>query len=231
MLVAFALPDRPETTEASGRLKPAPTTTSPVAARNSRVGAGNSGVGSGNSLVGAGFSRPMRGWWPTGAATWNEENGEIVAAAKGGSSYLRTTATYANVEVTGEWWADAGVNGGILVRCPSGDTPALGQRTCYELNIADAHETYPTGSIVEVASAPPLQTAGRWNRFELHVDGSHLVARVNGRVTVDARDDKLIGPGAVALQVGGTGTIRFRNVRIRSLTVEKRPMGSDPDRT
>jgi quinoprotein glucose dehydrogenase len=155
------------------------------------------------------------GWWPTGAAVWKEQNGEVSATAKGGPSYLRSVETYANVEVTGEWFADPGVNSGILLRCPAGDTPAVSQRTCYELNISDAHETYPTGSIVEVAAAPRMTTAGRWNRFEFRVNGSHLVAAINGKVTVDAHDDKLLGPGTVALQSAGTGTIKFRNVRIR----------------
>jgi outer membrane protein assembly factor BamB len=162
----------------------------------------------------------LSGWAPGGAA-WKEEKGEISATAKGGPTYLRSTATYANVEVTGEFFADADVNSGIFVRCPASDTPAISQRTCYELNISDSHATYPTGSIVEVAAAPHMATAGRWNSFEFHVDGSHLVARVNGKVTVDARDDKLQGPGTVALQSSGTGTIRFRNVRIRALGDKK----------
>ena len=191
MLVAFALPDRPQTTAS-------------VQAASS-------------STMSVGLSRPIRGWWPTGAAAWSEEHGEIVATAKGGPSYLRTSATYTNVDVTLEWLAEPGVNSGLFVRCPSGDTPPVNQRTCYEFNIIDTHETYPTGSVVEVAAAPRMQTAGRWNTMEVHVDGSHLVAKVNGRVTVDTRDDKLSGPGTIALQSWGTGTIRFRNVRIRSL--------------
>jgi quinoprotein glucose dehydrogenase len=163
----------------------------------------------------------IAGWTPTGAASWREENGEISATAKGGSSYLRSIVTYANVEVTGEFFAEPAVNGGIFVRCPAADTPAISQRTCYELNISDTHTTYPTGSIVEVAAAQRTTTAGQWNSFEFHVDGSHLVARVNGKVTVDTRDDKLQGPGTVALQSSGTGTIKFRNVRIRSLGDKK----------
>ena len=190
MLVAFALADKPETTDVAARLTPAPTT---------------AGVG------------PGTGWTTTGAASWHEENGGIFATAKGGASYLRSLATYANVEVTGEFFADAGVNSGIFVRCPVGDTPAISQRTCYEMNIADTHATYPTGSIVEVAAAPRVTTAGQWTSFEFHVDGSHLVARVNGKVTVDAHDDKLQGPGTIALQSSGSGTIKFRNLRIRAI--------------
>jgi hypothetical protein len=126
-----------------------------------------------------------------------------------------------NLEVTGEFFAEPGVNSGVFVRCPAGDTPSISQRTCYEFNISDAHPTYPTGSVVEVAAASRVATDGRWNTFAFHVDGSHLVARVNGKVTVDTHDDKLHGPGTVALQSWGTGTIKFRNLRIRSLGDKK----------
>ena len=159
----------------------------------------------------------LRGWSPIGGAQWREENGEIVGVAASGLNYLRSTATYLNVEVTAEWQADPTVNSGIFVRCPAGDTPPITQRTCYEFNIADRHETYPTGSVVEVASAPRIATAGRWNTYEIRVNGSHLVAKINGVVTVDAYDEKLAAPGSIALQATGTGTIRFRNLRVRPL--------------
>jgi quinoprotein glucose dehydrogenase len=209
MLVAFALADRPQTrsVEETGRLKPASTTDLQADTRPGRT----------TALVGADFSRPGTGWVPIGAAAWRIEDGEIVATARGSASYLRSIATYENVEVTGEFLAEPGVNSGIFVRCPTGDTPAISQRTCYELNISDTHDIYPTGSVVEIAAAPRMATAGRWTRFEFRVDGSHLVAVVNGHVTVDAHDGKLHAPGTIALQSSGTGTIRFRNVRIRSL--------------
>ncbi len=163
----------------------------------------------------------LAGWSSGGGATWTEANGEISATAKGGPSYLRSVAAYANVEVTGEFFAEPGVNSGIFVRCPVADTPAISQRTCYELNISDAHVTYPTGSVVEVAAAPRIATAGQWNSFEFQVNGSHLIARVNGKVTVDTHDDKLQGPGTIALQSSGTGTVKFRHVRIRALGNKK----------
>jgi quinoprotein glucose dehydrogenase len=158
-----------------------------------------------------------RGWWPNGAAEWKHENGEIVASAKGGPSYLRSTDTWLNLELKAEWQADAGVNSGILVRCPVGDTPPISQRSCYEFNIGDSPETHPTGSVLDVASAPRMQAAGRWNTIEITVNGSHLVSKVNGKVVVDAYDDKLTAPGTIALQSSGTGTVRFRNLTIRAV--------------
>ena len=159
----------------------------------------------------------LRGWSPSGGATWTEENGEIVGVTKGGFSYLRASELLENVEVKLEWMADATVNGGVLVRCPIGDTPPITQRSCYEFNIQDSHETHPTGSVMEVAAAPKIDTAGKWNTLEIVANGAHLLSKVNGKAVVDAYDDKLTAPGLVALQAAGAGTIRFRNVSIRAL--------------
>jgi outer membrane protein assembly factor BamB len=159
----------------------------------------------------------VRGWVPTGGAKWADEGGEIVAASKSGVSYLQSTERFQNVEIRLEWFADAGVNSGVLVRCPLGDTPPISQRSCYEFNIQDGHETHPTGSVIDVTAAPKIDTAGRWNTLEVVVNGAHLVSKVNGVVAVDAYDDKLTGTGTIALQAGGTGTVRFRNLRIRRI--------------
>jgi quinoprotein glucose dehydrogenase len=159
----------------------------------------------------------LRGWAPSGGAKWTEESGELVGVTKGGFSYLRSTEAHENVEIKVEWLADASVNSGILVRCPMGDTPPITQRSCYEFNIHDAHETHPTGSVMEVAAADKLDTAGRWNTLEVVANGAHLMSRINGKVVVDTYDDRLNAPGTIALQAAGTGTIRFRNFSIRSI--------------
>jgi quinoprotein glucose dehydrogenase len=164
----------------------------------------------------------LRGWWPTGGATWTRANDEVVSTAKGGPSYLRTADTYLNFELKAEWWAEPEANSGVLVRCPVGDTPTLGPRSCYEFNIFDSHEAYPTGSVMEVASAPRVQTAGKWNTLEILVNGSHLVSKVNGKVMVDTHDDKLTAPGTIALQSSGTGTVKFRNIRIQPIGASKK---------
>jgi quinoprotein glucose dehydrogenase len=164
----------------------------------------------------------LRGWAPLGGATWRAENDEIVGVSKGGFSYLRSTETYENVQIKVEWLADSGVNSGVLVRCPTGDTPPITQRTCYEFNLHDAHETYPTGSVMDVAAAPKLETTGRWNTLEILANGAHFVSKVNGAVVVDAYDSRLAAPGTIALQAGGAGTIRFRNLAVTPVGVSPR---------
>jgi hypothetical protein len=70
---------------------------------------------------------------------------------------------------------------------------------------------------MEVAAADKLDTAGRWNTLEVVANGAHLMSKINGNVVVDTYDDRLNAPGTIALQAAGTGTIRFRNLSIRSI--------------
>ena len=92
---------------------------------------------------------------------------------------------------------------------------------CYEVNIFDAHAEWPTGSVNNVKTVLPERpnTTEKWNTFEITADGTHLVIKINGKTTVDARDERRAN-GTIALQEGGAnafGVIRFRNVKIRPL--------------
>jgi hypothetical protein len=90
--------------------------------------------------------------------------------------------------------------------------------TAYEVNIYDAHETWPTGSINEVAKAARReQTVGHWNTYHITAEGDHLVVRLNGQTTVDVKDGKQ-ARGTIALQnLKGEGEVRFRNVKLKPL--------------
>ena len=89
------------------------------------------------------------------------------------------------------------------------------------MNIFDAHAEFPTGSINNVKTVLPERpnTTEKWNTFELMAEGNHLVLKLNGKTTVDARDERRAS-GTIALQEGGanaSGVVRFRNVKIRPL--------------
>jgi 3-keto-disaccharide hydrolase len=158
--------------------------------------------------------RTLSGLSPTGNADWKVEDGTL--AATKGTGFLVTPKAYGNFELKAEFWADKAVNSGIFIRCAEGAPGATG---CYEANIFDAHAQWPTGSIVNVKSVLPDKpnTTEKWNMLEITADGSHLVLKLNGKTTVDARDERRAN-GTIALQEGGgnaSGLIRFRNVKIR----------------
>jgi len=151
---------------------------------------------------------------PTGDANWMVE-GETVGADSG-NGMLVTHDQYADFELEAEFWVDVPANSGIFIRCPTTET--IDAASCYEVNIFDtrADQTYRTGGIVDVAAPLVLMnTGGRWNRYEIMADGSHLRVVLNGEVVVDTNDDKH-SSGYIGFQYGA-GIVKFRNIRIRSL--------------
>ena len=97
----------------------------------------------------------------------------------------------------------------IADQYPSGSTD--------EAQIYDTRgDQYRTGGIVNVAAPNTvINTGGQWNTYEITAQGSRLVLILNGTQTVDTTDDQF-GNGPLALQYRA-GTVRFRNVQIRSL--------------
>ena len=56
---------------------------------------------------------------------------------------------------------------------------------------------------------------GRWNTYEITLQGSRLLVVLNGETTVDVEDSQFAS-GPFALQ-WGRGTMRFRSVEVRRL--------------
>ena len=160
--------------------------------------------------------RSLTSFAPTGEADWKVEDGTITATK--GVGFLVTKQMYGNFELKAEFWPDKSVNSGIFIRCDQGTPTAV---LCYEVNIFDAHAEFPTGSINNVKTVLPARpnTTEKWNTFEVTAEGNHLVLKLNGKTTVDARDDRRAS-GTIALQEGGanaSGVVRFRNVKVRPI--------------
>lgn len=153
-----------------------------------------------------------------GAANWAGVDGAIRADGGGKeTAYLVTRSSYSDFMLKAEIWASEDVNSGIFIRCA--DPARIGADSCYEVNIYDKRPdpTYGTGAIVNVGKVDPMPKAGgKWNTMEITAQGSHLVVVFNGQKTVDAQDSKH-ARGNIALQWGGAGTIRFRDVQIKPL--------------
>jgi hypothetical protein len=165
--------------------------------------------------------RTLTGWQSSGQATWTVEEGAIRSTGQV-SGYLRTTETFENFELSADFLADETMNSAIFVRCPADLKANVSPRTCYEVNIFDPHELFPTGSVLDVHSTLPtrIPTAGKWNHYDIALNGSHIVVKLNGSTTVDAHDDRFKA-GTIALQANGPGSkggaINFRNIKIRLL--------------
>jgi hypothetical protein len=155
-------------------------------------------------------------WTVVGDANWRLEDGSAMADQSTANSWLVSTGRYANFELNLEFWVNTEANSGVFLRCQSAE--AIDESSCYEVNIYDTRpdQTYRTGGIVNLAEpAEFVYTGGQWNRFAIKAEGAHLEVTLNGKKMIDIEDSKL-AEGHIALQYG-TGTVRFRNVRLKPL--------------
>jgi hypothetical protein len=166
------------------------------------------------------------GWAPRGSAQWTIADGVISTQPGSGGGMLATTTEFANFELKTEFWVDDVANSGVFLRAPlQGEITSA---NAYEVNIYDAHDQWPTGSINEVGRAKGQpRTAGRWNSYHLTADGASFAVRLNGETVLQATDGKL-ARGVIALQQRtGEGVVRFRNVKLRPLGLKGLFNGKD----
>ena len=150
-----------------------------------------------------------------GEAQWNIIDDYVEADGFKGS-YLVSKETYGDFELELEFWPSMDANSGVYIRNSSGEK--IGADFGYEINIYDTNENPDnrTGAIIRFS--PPMAeviAGGKWNKFEIRAEGSHIVVHLNGILVADL-DDDTHASGPIALQNNG-GLIRFRNIRIRSL--------------
>jgi hypothetical protein len=155
-----------------------------------------------------------------GDANWKIEDGAAVATK--GTGYLVTKNSYGDFQIKVEFWADDEANSGIFIRCANPEK--IGAADCYEVNIFDKRPepAYGTGAIVNVAKVEPMpKAAGKWNTYEITAKGPQLTVVLNGKKTVDVKDEKhKSGPIGLQRAPGAEkkeGTIKFRKVEIKPL--------------
>jgi hypothetical protein len=178
--------------------------------QSSAVPAGQTGQGWTVLLDG----KSLKGWNVVGDANWNVAEGTVQADK--GAGFLVTPASYRDFQITLEFWVSDDANSGVFLRCS--DPKTINQMNAYEVNIFDKRpdQSYRTGGIVDVAKpASVIQTGGKWNTYDITAKGSQLTIVLNGTKVVDVQDTKH-ADGPIALQYGA-GTVKFRNVRIRTL--------------
>jgi hypothetical protein len=156
----------------------------------------------------------LKGWDVVGNANWSVADGAVQATT--GTGFLVTPASYADFQITADFWVTDDANSGIFIRLS--DPKTITATNSYEVNIYDKRPdpAYRTGAIVDVAKPlAEINTGGKWNTIDITARGTRLIVVINGTKTVDV-DDKKFARGPLALQYGA-GTVKFKNVRIRTL--------------
>jgi len=162
------------------------------------------------------FQENTNDWEVHGAANWNFSNKELVGEITDGLGFVMTKDTYNDFVLELEFKPDSTINSGIFIRCKKAE---INPTDCYELNIWDLHpnQDFRTGALVtKTVPLAFVETITKWNAYKIKAEKNHLQVWVNGELTADTKDDGLT-EGYVGLQAMGTGTISFRNVKIKRL--------------
>ena len=161
----------------------------------------------------------MENWDILGTGNWRGADGAIQADKKTdkAASILVSKKSFKDFELYVEFWAAENTNSGVYIRAPNPKQVNTASGA-YEVQIWDnnPNKLYATGSLVNVASVPPIYKAGgKWNTFEIYAKGPEITVKFNGTVTVSTRNDKSL-EGRLALQFN-EGPIKFRKLLVREL--------------
>ncbi|MEX0289713.1 MAG: DUF1080 domain-containing protein [Flavobacteriaceae bacterium] len=162
------------------------------------------------------FREGETGWIEGGDSQWSFANNELIGVADSSAGFVMTKDSYKNFELSLEFNPDSTINSGVFVRCSN---IALSNIDCYEMNIWDLHpdQKSRTGSVVSRAEAAAyVETLNSWNTYKIVCEGKNIKTWVNETKTIDIENEDLI-EGYIALQAAETGTIKFRNVRLKLL--------------
>lgn len=162
------------------------------------------------------FEESQPDWNEYGTADWEFSDSEITATIEDGLGFLMTTQPFDNFSLELEFFPDQTINSGVFIRCA---TQKLDFTSCYEFNIWDDCPDNENGTGALVRRAKPLarvETKGKWNSYKIVVHDKHIQAWINGILTVDTKDISL-DKGFIGIQAYSTGTIRFRNINIKTI--------------
>ena len=165
----------------------------------------------------------MFGWTQEVGARWRVENGALIS--DGSAGYLRTNAAFGDFHLKCEFLAGSGAASGIYLRFdPYKGDPA---QSGYEVQLDNRDRDYPTGSLVDHVRVTSARISrNRWHRIEIRAEGDHFTISFDGRIVVD--DD---APGShignIGFESGQGGPVRFRNVKLRPLSLDQLFNGRD----
>lgn len=157
--------------------------------------------------------KTLGGWTATSDANWRVEHGAITVDT-GEAGLLVHKDTYKNYELQLEFKADKGCNSGVFLNTDK-DPGDVG-KNCYELNIADPSNPFPTGSLVKRVKVGGAGETGTWRSFAIRVVDDHITVKLDGRQIVDYTSVAPTTGNLIGLQKN-SGRVAFRNIRVRKL--------------
>jgi len=171
------------------------------------------GAGTGAASVSLFDGKTLNGWTATSNANWRVEGGAITAD-EGEAGLLVHKSIYKNYELTLEFKAAKGCNSGFFLNTAS--NPGDVGKNCYELNIADPTNPFPTGSLVKRTKVEGAGETDTWRKFEVRVVNDRVTVKLDGNQIVDYKSDAPSTGKFIGLQKR-SGRVAFRDIRVQKL--------------
>ena len=163
------------------------------------------------------------GWQATTDADWQVVDGAITVS-KGDKGLLCTTTAFSNYVLSVEFRSAKGTNSGIFLHTvPTPQDPA---HDCYELNIADADNPFPTGSLVKRQKVNGSFDSADWQRYEITVLDDTITVVLDGQEILQYQDTKPLQRGLIGLQLN-EGQVAFRDIKLKPLQLGSLFNGKD----
>jgi hypothetical protein len=163
------------------------------------------------------------GWQATTDADWQVVDGAITVS-KGDQGLLCTTTAFSNYVLSVEFRSAKGTNSGIFLH--TAPTPQDPAHDCYELNIADADNPFPTGSLVKRQKVNGSFDSTDWQRYEITVLGDTITVVLDGQEILQHQDAKPLQRGLIGLQLN-EGLVAFRDIKLKPLQLAPLFNGKD----
>lgn len=163
------------------------------------------------------------GWRADSDANWRVEDGCIVVD-QGSRGLLHTTTRFADYVLKLEFRSAPGTNSGVFLHTPP--TIQDVSQEVYELNIADADNPFPTGSLVKRKKVEGTFDSQDWQAYEITVNGGQITVNLDGQRVLEYEDPAPLRRGTIALQLN-EGKVEFRNIKLKPLNTASIFNGQD----
>ena len=162
---------------------------------------------------------------------WRVENG-VIHCQGVPNGYMRTVEAFSNYKLHVEWrWTENPTNSGVFLHCQEPDQVWPNAFECQlmadhagdfvligpgSVTVGDTAYAITEGfEIIGKQHESSENPAGEWNVYDIAVDGSTIVAEVNG-VVQNKGTNAALTSGFIALQSEGS-PIEFRNVWVEPI--------------
>ena len=170
--------------------------------------------------------KTLKGWHHVGDGKWEVEDGIIVGKTqKAAKLYglLVSDKKYRDLRVKFSFKSLEG-NSGFYVRChikPPDRAHGLQVEVDPRNNTGGIYESYGRAWVSKPKPERVKQAYkfDQWNEMEILAEGGHVVTWLNGTKIAESKDDPVVAPGHLVMQMhsGNKMLVMFKDIRIQEL--------------